>query len=38
MQVVFYLTPFFARREPGTPKVAAADIFPNFGERTKSKA
>ena len=38
MRVVFYLTTFSAKREPGTPKVAAADIFPNFGERAKSKA
>jgi hypothetical protein len=38
MRVVFYLTPFSARREPGTPKVVATDIFPNFGERAKSKA
>ena len=38
MRVVFYLTQFSAKREPGTPKVAAADIFPSFGEKTKSKA
>ena len=37
MGMVFYLTTFSAKREPGTPKVAATDIFPNFGKGRRAK-
>lgn len=38
MRVVFYITTFLARREPGTPKVRATDIFPSYNEKVQSKA
>ena len=37
MRAVFYLTEFSARRELRTPKVNAANIFPNFNDKVKSK-
>lgn len=37
MRTIFYLTPFSAKREPGTPKVNAADIFSNFSDKAKIK-
>ena len=37
MKAVFYLNTFLAKREPGTPRVHAADIFPNIKEKMRSK-
>ena len=38
MRTVFYLTAFSATREPGTPKVRAANIFPNYADKIKTRA
>jgi hypothetical protein len=38
MRTVFYLTTFSATREPGTPKVRAANIFPNYADKVKTRA
>ena len=37
MKAVFYLNTFIAKREPGTPRVHAADIFPNIKEKMRNK-
>ena len=37
MMVVFYLNTFSAKREPGTPKVKAADLFPNINDKINNK-
>ena len=37
MKAVFYLNTFLAKREPGTPRVHAADIFPNIKDKMRSK-
>lgn len=38
MRAVFYLTTFSATREHGTPKVRAANIFPNYADKVKTRA
>ena len=37
MRAVFYLNTFLAKREPGTPRVHATDLFPNIKEKMKNK-
>ena len=37
MKAMFYLNIFSAKRENGTPKVRAADIFPNINDKMKNK-
>ena len=37
MKAVFYLNNFVAKREPGTPRVKAADLFPNINDKMKNK-
>ena len=37
MMVVFYLNTFSAKREPDTPKVKAADLFPNINDKINNK-
>jgi hypothetical protein len=38
MKAVFFLNTFIAKREPGTPRVHASDIFPNIKEKMKTKS
>jgi hypothetical protein len=37
MKAVFYLNTFLAKREPGTPRVHAANLFPNIKDKMRSK-
>lgn len=37
MRALFYIDTFLAKREPGTPRVHAADLFPNIKEKMRSK-
>jgi hypothetical protein len=37
MRAIFYIKTFSAKRELGTPKVRAMDIFPSYNEKIRSK-